>query len=263
MDLKSSIFMEKVITFIKSKINIIIACGMYVITCLVLYYVEYKMYGSTVDTGLVYVAGIPVLYLLIWFMRDKDVDNSKRKKTYWYKVSNIFINILIVVCIVAFGYSLYLNIYDLLAYQFFAIMLLLGILYLSKKYRQYLKQTKKTSKIVSMAFDSILIATVLFVVVLSPCTVNKAAEILQCNGYTNVSYATDIQNKEILNIMKGNTILELQKNDDKLGFYLFRAMKDEESYGVLVSVTNGRIVGFFLEDENRVLEHILNYDGIK
>lgn len=259
MSLDSSILMEKSIAFIKPKINIIIACGMYSVTCLAMYYVEYIMYGSTIDTGLVFAVVFPPLCLLFWFIRDEDIDKAEKKKTYWYKVSNILCNILIIVCTAIFGYSLYLNIYELRVYQFFAIMLFWGIVCLSKKHKKYLKTTNNTSKIVSMVYGMLLLATFLFVAVLSPCTVSNAAEKLRSYGYTNVSYATNIQNKGILNIVMGTNISELQKNDDKLGFYLFRAEKDDESYGVLVSVTHGTIVGYDLENENETLEYILNY----
>lgn len=258
MNLESSIFVKAII-FIKAKINIIIACGMYLVTCLALYYVEYKMYGSTVDTGLYFAVVIPPLSLLFWFMRDEDVDKAKKKKTRWNKISNIFSNILFFACTAVFGYNLYLNIYELRAYQFFALILLLGIIYLSKKYKHYMKQTNNTSIIVSVVYGTLLFATVMFVAVLSPCTVSKAAEMLQSNGYTNVSYATDIQNKEILNMVMGSNVSVLQKNDDRLGFYLFKAEKDDESYGVLVSVTKGRIVAFDHENENETLEYILNH----
>lgn len=245
------------IPWVKSKVSIVVAFGIYVITCLFLYYVGYKLFGGAVDTGLVYAVSTPPLTLLFWFLRDEKADNL-RKGTRWDKIAGIVNWVIIIGGAGFFAYLLYHNPYELRAFQIFALVLIAGLLALVKRLKPNTSFQSCSPQVVSIAYTAIFIATVMYVALLSPCTLPTAQKVLENHNYSNISYVGDFNNKLTLVLAHGNTE-KVSQEPEHLGVYLFRAEKDNERHFVFVSVVSGDIVASDLENNNESLKYLVNY----
>ena len=49
----------------------LIACAIYAVSCWFLYYVKYRLFGGTVETGFLYALLFPPVCLLVWLVDGK------------------------------------------------------------------------------------------------------------------------------------------------------------------------------------------------
>lgn len=245
--------MKKTITFLKSKINFITACMLYIITCIFLYYVQYKLYGGAVDTGLVYVVALPPIYFILWFINSENEGKSEKENVKWKKILNI------VLILALFGFALYIiynNPYELRAYEIISLLAVGVLIDLVKKIKPEIDIKKIIPNFVSAAFGVVIITTVLYITILNPCTLQKAEEMLKKSNYENILFTCNC-NILIFSAVNGIDSDRFNGDEEALGLYLFKAERDNKQYGVIVSIVNGTYADFDLQNNNEAVKYMM------
>lgn len=247
----------KILGWLKQKRYMILAFIIYIITSITLYMVEYRIYGGAIDTNFTFSCIIyPISYFIGLVCRDHDKPIEKKEVTIWTKIGAFMGNMILCLCTIFFIYLLYKNIYELLTYHYLAIIIILVILYCSKKLDKY-KQINSIPVII--IFGTFLITTFLYLIILNPFTVKDATLKVQNYGYSDVSYKNNIEDNKALSRILGKEFAESSKYEDNLGYYLFQGEKDEKDYAIVVSVTKGTIVVFEEVKSNTAIYYYLNW----
>lgn len=219
------------------------------------------MFGGTINTNVFYITLLPIINLVILACSD-DPDNDEpiqeKKTTFWSRIGKICSTILNVLLMLYIIYQLYKNIYILFVYHYLATIAMLGILSLSKRLTNFIKQGNVKSKLVSIFYGIILITTLLYLILLNPCKVKDANVIVQNSGFINVSYRDNIKSKKMLTVLLDTEVTEGLKYEDGYGYYLFTGEIEEKDYAIFVSVTRGTIVTFTEVKANTTLKYIID-----
>lgn len=244
--------MDKLIPFIKAKKGIIIACVLYLFTTVFLYFVEFKMYGGVVKTCFAYVVLIPISLFFSWAMSDENKNKNKRpkkKNKYWAKISKTLDRIF-TLCVFEFiVYFLYKNPYTLELYYYIAIAIFSLCIYFLDKTKKICCKKIKISTLNIIAYSCILVITFLYILIANPCSVYKGESVLKENGYSNITYETDVT----------DTYMEfenqqLTQDEKKLDFYMYKADKGKSSYAIFVSAVTGRVVFYDYYSDHSILK---------
>ena len=235
---------------LKGKLSAVIAGGIYIATCVLLYFIQYRLYGGAVETRLLGFVLAPLLGVAFWLARDEDKLGTTRGNARWAKLG-VALQILLV--LIAIGANLYLigaNPYQIISY-FYLSMLVAVIAIEVYRHTKGIKRVK-ASQILALAYAAVICCALLYLAIAAPCTVSGAQKQLMAAGYEEIEY-------------KGNYAAQLpavmmetgQIPSEPLGVYLLRAYKDGQIQGVFVGVVSGEIVASDVAHEGSVLRSFL------
>ena len=90
---------------------------------------------------------------------------------------------------------------------------------------------KANANIISIVYSSVLLATVLFLLITGPKSVNGAKESLRDAGYQNIEY-----------IWHPKPAASYEDTNSTFGFYVFSGEKDDTEYWIYIDISDGEIV---------------------
>lgn len=246
----------KILGWLKQKRYIILALFIYTITCIALYMVEYRVYEDAIDTNFFSLCIIlPISFFVGWLSRDKDKPTEEKEPTIWTKIGTICFNLILILFILYFIHRIYKNIYELVPYLCLTLLLLLAIMHFFIK----LERANEFNAIsVSLIYVTLLVTTLLYNIILHPFTVKDATLKIHNYGFSDISYRSNIKDKETLSSILGKEINETLKYEENLGYYLFKGEQDEKDYVIFISVTKGTIVTIEEVTDNNSFYHLLN-----
>ncbi len=266
--------------------GLIIGVILFFITCFSMYFIQYRMYGGTIKTSLIYVIIFVPIAFISWLLQERPAapeaaaadnmasdDNredtlsntsgdSKENggiKAALKKIWKILYPLIIVGCSIFMVYAVINNPYYLIVYQYFGLILVLIFLTVLPKMRGKAGIRPKISVAASMLFGALLIVDAIFCLAAPLATVSDAQTVLEEDGYTSVEYAGVLSNRMALDLAFNGDVQFEAKDTGKLGFYLLRGEKDGEEYGAAVSVVGGEVVGSDRTDGNDSLSFYLSY----
>lgn len=266
-------------TFFRRWAGLIIGTVLFIATCYMLYFVQYRMYGGTLKTSLLYVAIFVPVAFISWLLQERparvpdleaaedmdggevrpDVADKGSRRPRLRKVWKVISNIILVVCTVFMIYALIKNPYYLIIYHYFGLLIVLGILYIISRRHQETPVYPKVSVSASLMFLTIMAVTAAFCLIAPLTTVRGAGKIMEDAGFTAVEYRGVLSDRMAIDLAFNGDVHYDNEDADKLGFYLLRGEKDGEEYGGAVSVVDGQLVGFDRTDGNDSLSFYLSY----
>ena len=169
------------------------------------------------------------------------------------------IGIVIAVCFVV--WALFKSPYIVGIYDILAIALFMVILSRFPKFQEKLKNKinrKERSAFVISIYVILIVVPIIFNAVTRTTTVKGAEIILENNGYADVTYADLIDDERALSIVfDDKTTLKKDNTRDDLGFYLFKASKNNKEYGVAINILGGEISGETLIESNPYIHYYI------
>ena len=270
------------------------ACLLYVLTVVLLYMVQYKFYGGVVRTPLLYVALFPVLAWLGWLLgggypkndeEQKSLADSgiykeppkKAKRGRWLhgrrpwqsffarwrsdampvktKVSFAVSALVLVAATLFMICALVAEPYLLIIYFYFGVLIALGIFTLWEPSGGW-----KLSVLACAIFLELILITGIYLLIVSPMSVDGGRQMLEAQGYGQVYYEKSADNEKILDTFYDGDLKLLSRSASGLGFYMFRCEKDGIMYGAAISVIDKNIVAAEPLDNESGLDFYMDFD---
>lgn len=260
--------------------GLIIGAVLFFATCYMLYFVQYRMYGGTVKTSLLYVAIFVPVAFISWLLQERPPkepaleaagdsdgtqvsvdaeDKGDGRRTGLRRVWKLISSIILVACTVFMVYALIKNPYYLIIYHYFGLLIVLGILYAISRRHPKMPVYPKISVSASLMLLTIMAVTAAFCLIAPLTTVNGAGRIMEDAGFSSVEYRGVLSNRMAVDLAFNGDVHYEREDTDRLGFYLLCGEKDGEEYGGAVSVVDGQLVGFDRTDGNDSLSFYLSY----
>jgi hypothetical protein len=164
--------------------------------------------------------------------------------------------LLVLACALTIAYLLWKDPYMLRAYHFFGLLTVAAVTVLIKKARPGCPVLKRKPHLFSVSYGCVLLSTLLYIAFLQPCTVARAQETLQSQGYAGVVFAGDYGAQAIALTQTPYEGEECAQADG-LGYYLFDAQKNGARWGVFVRVTSGEIAALDRQMKTRFFKWFL------
>ena len=270
------------------------ACALYVLTVVFLYVVQYKIYGNVIRTLLIYVALFPVLAWLGWLLgggyprtdeteeilnasgiyREPPQKDCKRKKIRqshpladfimrWKSNelpmrSKIFFAVDAVILVAATLFmicALVADPWNLVIYFYFGILAGIGVLCMASP-----AVMRKLSVMACVLFGELILITAVYLLIVSPLTVEGGRQLLAQEGYERIYYEKDADSEKTLELFYDGELKLLSPGTPGLGFYMYRCEKDGVEYGAAVSVTDKNIVAAEPLDNESGLGFFMDFD---
>lgn len=224
----------------------------WIITMYLLKFIKYNMFGGAINVLLLYVIiGPPIIAITGFLAKPKENDNKAKKKT------DIVLNV-IAVCVLAWAF--YISPYAVGLYSALMVALFAITLPLFPKLQGKLKNKanqKERSIFVLSVFAVLIIAPLLFTSLTGIKSIRSTQALLENTRYTDIAYLDIINNQVALAIIFEGKATVTDDTKDDLGFYLFKASKDNKEYAIAVNILGGDIVGEVLLEGNPYLPYYL------
>jgi len=210
-------------------IHISLAVALYIVTCVVLHIVEFVLYDRAVVTVYWYVLVYPPLFLVAHILfRNRKLKRDRRELR--ARMMGLFGTIIFVICVVV-GYNFISGeeYRDMSIWQILGIVMAISAFGLLESKRDDME--KKVSRIdyISIAFSTLLVFTVAFLLITAPLTVGGAGRLLAAQGRTDAVF------------MEHHTPESefLPESSGPIGAYLFKTANGAE---IWVDVASGEIL---------------------
>ena len=268
-------------SFFRRWAGLIIGAVLFFATCYMLYFVQYRMYGGTVKTSLLYVAIFVPVAFISWLLQEHPErepvlegadeahgaqepptaaqDKGSGRRQGLRRVWKVISMIILVACTIFMIYALIKNPYYLIIYHYFGLLIILGILYVISRRHPKMPVYPKVSVSASLMLLTIMAVTVVFCLAAPLTTVKGAEKIMEDAGFSSVEYRGVLNNRMAVDLAFNGDVHYEREDADRLGFYLLCGEKDGEEYGAAVSVVDGQLVGFDRTDGNDSLSFYLSY----
>lgn len=278
-------------SFIKKWAGFGMACLLYMLACVFLYIVQYRLYGNAIKTPLLYVIVFPAFACLGWIVNGgypkdeaeealeaaaedmkgcrKGPDSGPKMspaKAFFMRWKNnelssgkklsFFVSgVLLTVATVFLICALFMDPYTLHIYLYLGILAVVGGMCFWQP-----RRLRPLSVMACLSFGAIIGITLIFLGITSPMTVANGAKLLKSSGYDEIYYEKSASDKEILGQIfdDGSELLHTQTSG--LGFYMYRCEKDGEAYGAAVSIADKRIVAAEPLDNESGLRFYMSFD---
>ena len=251
--------MTKFTAFIKRNISYISTFLSWILMVWLFWFMEYRLYGGNLDIGFIFILTYPPLFVFLSFIFGDDInEHNQRKSPLRKKIGTGVIIVIIASCtIIILWYIIFKNPYMVRGYQYFLVMIAMGIAYLFPRGRVLLKSNHKivTTWLLTILFAILIIASLAFCLIVDLVTIPEGREMVAQKGYQNVRFVDNITNNAYLNIVFGGNQSPPTKNEDAMNYYLFLGEKDGEIYGIAVSLVGRRIVGETIAKDNNTLSY--------
>ncbi|BAE82798.1 hypothetical protein [Desulfitobacterium hafniense] len=224
----------------------------WIITVYSLYFIKYKMFGGAIEVLLLYVIIFPPIIAITDFLaKPKENENKTKKKM------GLVLDV-IAACILTWAF--FISPYAVGLYAILTIALILILLSRFPRLQAKLKNKanqKERSVFVLSIFAILIIVPLVFTSAAGIKTIRNTQILLENTHYTDTAYVDIINNKAALAIVfEGKTTVTDGTQDD-LGFYLFKASKDNKEYAIAVNILRGDIVGEVLLEGNPYIHYYL------
>jgi len=249
---------------IKSLINpgVIIAFLIYVFTVVVLYFVEYRLFGGAVTTFIiVYAIVLPILGLLHKVKKPRKIEWSKLVRIVELIVICVTFFNCVLICAFIFmipASEMNLNQLHLLA---IAVAFIITTVMEKQKNGKFKLINPFRSGIVSIVYSMILLSTLVFLLFFSPTTVYNSKQMLNDHGFQESHYVSNQKGGYVITHSYIQTGRESEVSDkelyDRYGAYLFKGLKDGREYGIFVGVSSGELIAKFDLEECTYLRGII------
>ncbi len=214
---------NKLNTIFKQKKYTIIAVVLYILTCAILFYAQFKLYKGIVNFMAVYCVIFPPIVLIGTIFKENEVR----------KENKLLSNIVVVVCLFLAIFVLKNDKYYFAAYYVLFLCIIFGV-------SEFLIKNKNdfsyiyTAKSVCWIFGCAIFTFLFFVTAVCPVNVVTAKNKLIKHGYSEINFLYSVSDDIVINI----TSEKLGNDIQKPGFYVFKAKNNDKYYGIIFEVSN-------------------------
>lgn len=245
--------MKKVSIFFKRYISYICAVLSWGLMLLIFWYFENKAYGGNLEVGFIYMLINPPVIVLFSFIFKKDREGElEQQSTSKPMISNRITDIILTCLGLVFLWLIVFKTpYQITIYYFLSLLFFYTIItyILPKKAVEKINIIRNSVWSISIIFWILIVDLLLFCVIANPITVKEGQQLIAENGYENVQYMKSM-NTPLLDFIFDDCSPALSKHEDALNFYLYRGIKNGESYGIAVSLAGRRIVAETKDENN-------------
>ena len=235
----------------------LIACGIYAVSCWFLYYVKYRLFGGTVETGFLYALLFPPVCLLVWLV------DGKQKAPATGKTVRVLLWFAIIAC---GAYQLWLLLQDprnLLPYLYFSIIFVVFLADYAKKRWPRIGEKGYAPMLISIVYSTLVIVSAFFASASGLCTVPRAEALLVEEAGYSAPFLIGAYSQELLKVVQApdaEAVKEAMGALEKGGgpaCYLFRCQREGEVYGAFVSIPDGEFLTAVSTGESSMLKGII------
>ena len=248
--------MASIYKFFNKYAFVITAFVGWIITAYTLYFIKYKMYAGTVNTLLMYFIIFPPMIALSDFLSEpKEYKEKKNKKLeiILNAISYIILVFLIVMSLIKSPYNVAM--YDLIV-LFLFVLIISRFPNFQEKLKDKNNQKERLSFVLGIYIILIIVPLALSTVI-GAKDVKSAEKIIEDYGYTDVAFIDVINNDISLKIVFEDKVNLEEETRSDLGYYLFKAKKENEFVGVAINVLGGEIVGETLIEGNSYINYYI------
>ncbi|MCL2378643.1 MAG: hypothetical protein FWC77_05900 [Defluviitaleaceae bacterium] len=256
--------MKAVRNFFKPSLVIVIVS--YVVTCLSLYIILYRIYGGALESVFMLAVTYPIVVGVgMLFKDDNNEDGApadkktakiRHREVLFYRVIGGLVLTVILVGVTVFvitqGDAIYggnirrhgsLRGYQILGLYFIIILAAIIKLPARLSFAAY--------------YGFLLAATVAYLFIAQPTTVRTAQDTVAGEGYQNVSHITHLNEGFTLHMFLSEACHDARRMAEYKGVYLFTGYKNGADYGVFVCILSGNIVHSLNLYDNITLSFII------
>ena len=162
----------------------VIAVFIYILTCAVLFAVEYIMYRRAIETVFSYALITPPLAVLVYALFGvREPSQTHKKSTGMLALASGGV----VAAYFIFNTDHFLR---LTSWQIIAVLFVVGIVFILERWRNIKPAAKLAAVAVILVYSALLASTVLFLGITRPVTVDAAKQALNDSGYQTTSFVT-------------------------------------------------------------------------
>ena len=172
-----------------SNIHISLAAALYIVTCVVLYIIEFVLYDRAVITVFWYVLVYPPLFL-IGHLIYRNRKAKRDRKEIRARMMGLFGTIVLVVCVVV-GYNFISGseYRDLSTWQILGIVMTVAAFGLLESKRDDMEKKVLRVDYISITFATLLVFTAAFLLITAPRTIGGAERLLAAQGRSDAVFA--------------------------------------------------------------------------
>ena len=225
------------------KLRYFISAAIYLVTCAVIYVVEYRVYAGALQTVFVFALVYPPVFVLFALIRGKSErkEPGKVSRTIGYVVAG-----LVLVCAAFFAVRFLFPNYSqrLFGWQILSLIPSAVVLLIMEIMQHGRPGAKYGAYAVSIVYSTLLVCTVVFVLVAGPSTVANGKDTLLKNGYDNPSFVTHFSDRFALAFVTTGELPEAitSSSSNDPGVYLFTGKRDDKDFAVFIDTGSGRVL---------------------
>lgn len=275
----------------------LLACVLYAAAGLLLYAVQYRLFGNVIKTPLLYILIFPVFAWIGWalnggypkpdakeegaealeasgiytepkprkepqrpvFQRFSLADFIRRwQSDQWTLGKKLSFLVSALVLVAATLFMIYALVRDPYTLIIYLYFGVLLVLAIATIWPA--KSRRPLSALACLLFLMIIAVTLAFVLIVSPMTVSQGREMLEKEGYDNIYYEKNVPDRHVLETFLDGSPQYGQDDSCPLGFYLYRCEKDGAAMGAVVCVTHKNLVAVEPLDNDSGLSFYMNFD---
>ena len=220
-----------------------ISAAIYLVTCAVLYIVEYRVYAGALQTVFVFALVYPPVFVLLALIRGKSErkEPGKISRTLGYVVAG-----LVLVGAVFFVFRSLFPYYSqrLFGWQLLSLIPSAVALMIIEITQHGKLGAKYGAYGVGIIYSILLACTVVFTLVAGPSTVTDGKDTLLENGYDNPSFVTHFSDRFSMAFLATGEYPESITSSlgNGPGVYLFTGRRDDKDFAVFIDTGSGIVL---------------------
>jgi len=225
--------MKKIKPYLKPRV--FVAAIIWIVTCAVLYYIEYKLYAGAIYTGVGFLILYAPMSFLFWALFWRNIDKEEKNQAPATVIIAVLLCVAIIVILIV-GENFFLN---FLCWEMMALASVSVIVTIIEKRQQKKLISRYYSNSISVVYSAFLLAALLYLLIMRPTAVDGARQALINAGYVDLTFIGRISD-EAWNGYHASADIPAREN--RLGAYVFSYEPEGRERRVFVDVESGEFI---------------------